>query len=243
MSISKPQPALVRGGDQVVGILQRAEARVDVGVVGDVIAPVGERRGVDGRQPDGIGAQIGDVVQALRDALQVPLPVAVGVLKGARIDLVDDRVAPPRRRGVGAHGHILPVSAGIWPPCRRRGGTSRHPGQLRASDPGVACRRLEHLSSADCRWRFAGKTRSTSSQTRRLSLMVADAGPPIALIAVGLVLWLAVNATLAGISIQTVGLILFLAGVVWLVFEMIQARSVTRRGVVDEPVAYRRRGL
>ncbi|CAN5624947.1 hypothetical protein BH20ACT17_BH20ACT17_12940 [soil metagenome] len=73
--------------------------------------------------------------------------------------------------------------------------------------------------------------------------MVADAGPPIALIAVGIVLWLAVNAMLAGISIQTVGLILFLAGVVWLVFEMIQARSVTRRGVVDEPVAYRRRGL
>jgi hypothetical protein len=43
---------------------------------------------------------------------------------------------------------------------------------------------------------------------------MADAGPPLVLTALGLVLWLAVNATLAGISIQTIGLILFLVGVV-----------------------------
>ncbi|HEY0345695.1 MAG TPA: hypothetical protein VGC59_13655 [Solirubrobacteraceae bacterium] len=54
--------------------------------------------------------------------------------------------------------------------------------------------------------------------------------------AIGLVLWLAVTATVAGISIHTVGLILFLVGVVWLLFEFIRARSATR---VDEPVAYR----
>jgi hypothetical protein len=33
---------------------------------------------------------------------------------------------------------------------------------------------------------------------------------------------IAVNATLAGISIQTIGLILFLVGVVWLVIEIAQ---------------------
>ena len=49
---------------------------------------------------------------------------------------------------------------------------------------------------------------------------MADVGPPIALIAVGLILWLAVTATIAGISIQTIGLILFLIGVVWLVIEL-----------------------
>jgi len=73
--------------------------------------------------------------------------------------------------------------------------------------------------------------------------MVADAGPPLVLMAIGLVLWLAVTATVAGISIQTVGMILFAAGVVWLVVEMIQARSVTRRRVVDEPAVYRERRL
>ena len=73
--------------------------------------------------------------------------------------------------------------------------------------------------------------------------MAADAGPPLVLIAIGLVLWLAISATVAGISIQTIGVILFVVGVIWLVVEMIQARSLTRHRAVDEPVAYRDRRL
>ena len=38
-------------------------------------------------------------------------------------------------------------------------------------------------------------------------------------------LWLAVNATVSGISIQTVGIILFLAGLVWLAIELMHART------------------
>jgi type IV secretory pathway VirB3-like protein len=72
--------------------------------------------------------------------------------------------------------------------------------------------------------------------------MFADAGPPLVLIAIGLVLWLAVTATVAGISIQTIGMILFVVGVIWLVIEMIQARSVAAGPrVVEEPVTYRER--
>jgi hypothetical protein len=66
---------------------------------------------------------------------------------------------------------------------------------------------------------------------------MADAGPPLVLAAIGLVLWLAVNATLAGISIQTIGVILFLAGVVWLLVELMQARTARRTVVREEPVA------
>ncbi len=74
--------------------------------------------------------------------------------------------------------------------------------------------------------------------------MVADAGPPIFLMALGLVLWLAVTATVAGISIQTIGMILFVAGAIWLVVEMLQARTLgTRDRVVDEPVVYRDRRI
>ena len=73
---------------------------------------------------------------------------------------------------------------------------------------------------------------------------MADAGPPLVLMAVGLVLWLAVSATLAGISIQTLGVILFLVGVVWLLVEMVQARTLTRGRrtavVTDEPVGRER---
>lgn len=74
--------------------------------------------------------------------------------------------------------------------------------------------------------------------------MFADAGPPLVLMAIGLVLWLAVTATVAGISIQTIGMILFIVGAIWLVIEMMQARSMTRGDVVvDEPVAYRDRRI
>jgi hypothetical protein len=73
--------------------------------------------------------------------------------------------------------------------------------------------------------------------------MIADAGPPLVLMAIGLVLWLAVTATVAGISIQTVGVILFLVGLVWLVVELIQARTMGRTTVVEEPVLYRDRRL
>ncbi len=75
--------------------------------------------------------------------------------------------------------------------------------------------------------------------------MVADAGPPIFLMALGLILWLAVTATVAGISIQTIGMILFIAGAIWLVVEMIQSRgAIGRRDtVVEEPVAYRDRRI
>jgi hypothetical protein len=70
-----------------------------------------------------------------------------------------------------------------------------------------------------------------------------DAGPPLALIALGLILWLAVHATLAGLSIQTVGIILFLAGVVWLVIELAQGRAFTRRRVVREEPVVRERDI
>jgi hypothetical protein len=74
--------------------------------------------------------------------------------------------------------------------------------------------------------------------------MVADAGPPLVLMALGLILWLAVTATVAGISIQTIGMILFVVGAVWLVVEMLQARTVTRdRGVIVEEPVYRDRRL
>lgn len=73
---------------------------------------------------------------------------------------------------------------------------------------------------------------------------MADAGPPIALIAVGLVLWLAIDATLSGLSIQTVGIILTLIGVVWLIIEIAQARTLVRprRAAVvrEEPVVRER---
>jgi Domain of unknown function (DUF6458) len=75
---------------------------------------------------------------------------------------------------------------------------------------------------------------------------MADVGPPIALIAVGLILWLAVTATVAGISIQTIGLILTIIGVAWLVIELAINRprrtvaAPSRERVVERPVTRER---
>ncbi len=69
---------------------------------------------------------------------------------------------------------------------------------------------------------------------------MADIGPPLGLVALGLILWLAVNVTLAGVSIQVVGIILFASGVAWLILEVVQSRSLTSRrratAVQEQPV-------
>ena len=80
---------------------------------------------------------------------------------------------------------------------------------------------------------------------------MADVGPPIALIAVGAILWLAITATIGGISIQTIGLILTIIGVVWLVIELVingRRRTTTtgyatRERVVERPVTREREVL
>ena len=111
----------MKGGDQTVEIGQGADARVHVAVVVDVVAAVGQGRGVEGREPDGVDAESRQVRHATGDPVQVADAVGVGVGEGPRVDLVDDGVLPPlagegsrssgRRWGglrVRGHGRILP---------------------------------------------------------------------------------------------------------------------------------------
>jgi hypothetical protein len=92
-----PQPERVRLADERVEIVERPQPRVDARVVGDVVAEVRERRGVDRREPERGHAEVGEVVEPPRDPGQVADAVAVRVLERARVDLVDDRVPPPHR--------------------------------------------------------------------------------------------------------------------------------------------------
>src|SRR5687767_4681164 len=105
-----PKAAPIRLGHQAVERGQVTEDRVDVGVVADVVAEVGQWRWVDRAHPDGVDAQRGrlaaQVVEVLDDAGEVADAVAAGVGEGARIDLVDDPAAPPV-----AHGRT-PATAG-----------------------------------------------------------------------------------------------------------------------------------
>ena len=83
------------GAYEIVGVGEVPEERVDGPVVGDVVAAVGLRRGVEGREPDGVDAQLGEVRQPLGGPAQIADAVAVAVGEGAHVHLVDDGVAPP----------------------------------------------------------------------------------------------------------------------------------------------------
>ena len=90
---------LVRVRDQRVGVRERAEDRLDVAVVADVVARVRHRRRVERADPHRVDAQLAQVRQAGADPGQVADAVAVGVGEAARVDLVDHGGAPPGRVG------------------------------------------------------------------------------------------------------------------------------------------------
>ena len=66
-------------------------------VVGDVVAVVAQRRGVEGQQPDRVDAERLHVVELLGQAAEVADAVAVGVGEGLDVQLVDDGVLVPER--------------------------------------------------------------------------------------------------------------------------------------------------
>ena len=88
--------ALVRLANQAVDVGERAERRLDIAVVGNVVAEVGVRRDRDRAQPDGIDAKPLEIIEPADDTREVADAIAVRVLERTRIDLVDDAVAPPR---------------------------------------------------------------------------------------------------------------------------------------------------
>ena len=66
-------------------------------------------------------------------------------------------------------------------------------------------------------------------------------GTSIFLIAVGAILYFAVNADVSGLEISTVGLILMILGIVGLVISLFMVSAASRRGVAtDRPIARER---
>ena len=127
-------PQAVGGGvgDEPVEVLEVAVGRVDGEVVGDVVPVVALGRRVDRVEPDRVGAEGGDVVEAAAHALEVADAVAVGVGERPDVDLVHDGVLPPV-------AHEVEEATKRWPrpparPRRRRRGPggarrSRRPGR------------------------------------------------------------------------------------------------------------------
>jgi hypothetical protein len=110
-----PQTKVVSVADKLIDVIQRAELRVHVAVVPDVIARVRLRRGVERVQPHRVDAQVAKVRQPGPDAGQVPDSIAVRVREAADIDLVDHGVPPPWGAGPGGRSHwpMLPPPASL----------------------------------------------------------------------------------------------------------------------------------
>ena len=98
----RADPELERLADQSLGLGERAEGRIDRPVVGDVIAAIGHRRRIPGREPHRVDAEVPQIGEPGAHSCEVAGPVAVRVGEASDIDLVDDGVAPP---GVVVSGH------------------------------------------------------------------------------------------------------------------------------------------
>ena len=128
---------LLAFGDEAVQVGEGAVLRIDGLVVGDVVAEVDLRRGIHGSDPDGVDAELLEVVEARGDAVEVADAVAVGVLKAARIDLVDDGVLPP---GIGRSGLRGRGREGRREGAAEKGESySRNGGEARRQTPGARC--------------------------------------------------------------------------------------------------------
>ena len=173
-----PQAALVGLGEQAVEVVEGPEERVDVAVVGDVVAEVGHGRAEERREPDGVDAEPGEVVEVRRMPGQVAHAVAVGVGEGAGVDLVDDAPLPPGRLGFGLrprHGaqhRLEPVSkrSRAEPRRGRRSGLGAFPRQALDCGPARRARRR-------ARWR------STTAITRLLGVDIPIVQAPMGWIA------------------------------------------------------------
>ena len=76
---------------------QRAVVRMDAAIIGDVVAVVAPRRGIERQQPDRIDAELGDVVELLHQARKVADAVIVRIEERFDMQLIDDRVLVPER--------------------------------------------------------------------------------------------------------------------------------------------------
>ena len=119
------EPLPVRLCHQRVEIPERAEERLDIGVVRHVVAHVGHGRGKDRREPDRIGPELRDMPEPAGDAGQIAHPVAGAVLKRAGIDLIDHAAAPPFAheeilRLVCWRGPAPPMTSGLPRQCAKR---------------------------------------------------------------------------------------------------------------------------
>ena len=101
-------PALVGRLDERAEVLDRPVVGIDPVEVGDVVAAVAKRRGIERQHPDAVDPEPLQVVELLLEAAEVAGAVVVAVEERARMDLVEDgRLEPVRVRLEPVHRLLL----------------------------------------------------------------------------------------------------------------------------------------
>ena len=109
-----PQSALVRFGDEFLGVGHVAVVAVHPPVIGDVITVIATWRRIERQQPDGVDAELGNVIELGDQAREVSDAVVVGIEVRLHVNLVNHRILVPERvvdkgsvAGFLCHDHIL----------------------------------------------------------------------------------------------------------------------------------------
>lgn len=92
-----PDAAFVQFCEQRIEVVHAAEDWVDGTVIGHIVAEIEHRRCINRREPDGIDAELSEIVDFFADAGEVADAVAIRIFETARVDLVDHRFFIPGR--------------------------------------------------------------------------------------------------------------------------------------------------
>ena len=98
-----PDAAGMGGLGQRLEVGDVADGGVDLPEIGDVVTVVLQGRRVDGHQPEAVDAQLLEVVELGRQADQVAVAVAAGVVETPDVDLIEDGILVPEAFG-SRHG-------------------------------------------------------------------------------------------------------------------------------------------
>jgi hypothetical protein len=100
------EAAVAGGAHELDEVAERAETGIDAIVVDDVVTVVAARRGIEGHEPQAGDAEVGQIVDALGQTVEVAAAVAVAIEEGLDVEAVEDGVLPPEVCGVVDHqGH------------------------------------------------------------------------------------------------------------------------------------------
>src|SRR3982750_4442141 len=94
-----PQSALMRGVEKRLKIFERSVVRVDIEIIGDVVAVVAQWRWIKGQEPDGVNAELLKIIELLDQPAKIADAVAVAVMECFDVQLINDRVFVPKRIG------------------------------------------------------------------------------------------------------------------------------------------------